>query len=86
MGAVLDWAGGQSRTRLPDLRNTECASSIFPIPYLIIRLYQDLAPDFVKPYKVDDKTVDQALELRHGKSVRVFPMDKVSNGAITPVC
>jgi hypothetical protein len=47
---------------------------------------KDLAPDFVKPYKVNDKMVNQSLELKHGKSVRVFPMDKVSNGCFTPVC
>ncbi|EKM78499.1 hypothetical protein AGABI1DRAFT_60711 [Agaricus bisporus var. burnettii JB137-S8] len=41
---------------------------------------QNLAADFVKPYKIDEKMVNQALELKHGKSVRVFPMDKVSNG------
>ncbi|KAF8240544.1 plus-3-domain-containing protein [Tricholoma matsutake] len=40
----------------------------------------NLGADFVKPYKINDKTVNQALELRHGKSVRLFNMDKVSNG------
>ncbi|KXN89714.1 hypothetical protein AN958_05254 [Leucoagaricus sp. SymC.cos] len=45
---------------------------------------QNLAADFVKSYKIDDKTLDQALELKFGKSVRVFLMDKVSNGRFTP--
>jgi len=40
----------------------------------------NLAPDFVKPYKVNDKTMNQAFELRHGRSLKVFMMDKVSNG------
>jgi len=35
----------------------------------------------VKPYKINDKTVNQMIELRHGKSVRLFTMDKVSNSA-----
>ncbi|PPQ76853.1 hypothetical protein CVT26_002304 [Gymnopilus dilepis] len=40
---------------------------------------QNLAPDLVKPYKVNDKTLNQAFELKHGKSVKTFNMDKVSN-------
>ncbi|CAA7268808.1 unnamed protein product [Cyclocybe aegerita] len=40
----------------------------------------NLASDFVKPYKINDKTTNQALELKHGKSMRTFNMDKVSNG------
>ncbi|KAF9563835.1 hypothetical protein CPC08DRAFT_686074 [Agrocybe pediades] len=40
----------------------------------------NLAPDFVKPYKINDQTINQAVELKHGKSVRTFNMDKVSNG------
>ncbi|KAJ7594195.1 hypothetical protein C8J56DRAFT_1012516 [Mycena floridula] len=35
--------------------------------------------NFVAPYKVGDKTVNQLLTLRHGKSSKHFPMDKVSN-------
>ncbi|KAF8960863.1 hypothetical protein BDZ97DRAFT_1273077 [Flammula alnicola] len=40
----------------------------------------NLASDFVKPYKVDNKTINQAFELKHGKSIKIFNMDKVSNG------
>ncbi|KAF5325313.1 hypothetical protein D9619_009790 [Psilocybe cf. subviscida] len=40
---------------------------------------KDLAPNFVKPYKVNDTSIDQALELKHGKSTKTFLMDKVSN-------
>ncbi|KAF9485624.1 hypothetical protein BDN70DRAFT_870921 [Pholiota conissans] len=43
----------------------------------------DLAPDFVKPYKINEKTINQAFELKHGKSVKIFNMDKVSNGPFT---
>jgi len=38
----------------------------------------------VKPYKIDDQTVNQQIELKHGKSVRLFMMDKVSNAAFCP--
>ncbi|KDR77150.1 hypothetical protein GALMADRAFT_246379 [Galerina marginata CBS 339.88] len=40
---------------------------------------KDLAQDFVKPYKINEKTINQAFELKHGKSVKIFNMDKVSN-------
>lgn len=33
----------------------------------------------MKPYKVDGKLVNHALDLRHGKSVRSFGIDRVSN-------
>ena len=46
---------------------------------------KDLAVDLVKPYKINDRMVDQAFELKHGKSVKVFAMDKVSNGPFTDV-
>ncbi|KII91654.1 hypothetical protein PLICRDRAFT_696659 [Plicaturopsis crispa FD-325 SS-3] len=46
--------------------------------YRICEIF-NLAADKVKPYKVNDKIVDQAFELKHGKSVRQFLMDKVSN-------
>ncbi|TFK31406.1 hypothetical protein BDQ12DRAFT_694203 [Crucibulum laeve] len=44
---------------------------------------KNLAADLVKPYKINDKTVNQAFELKHGKSVRNFTMDKVSNAPFT---
>ncbi|KAG6853749.1 hypothetical protein C0991_001765 [Blastosporella zonata] len=40
----------------------------------------NLGVDNVKAYRVNDKQADQTLELKHGKSVKPFPMDKVSNG------
>lgn len=45
----------------------------------------DLAPDFVKPYKINEKTINQAFELKHGKSLKTFNMDKVSNGPFLEV-
>lgn len=44
-----------------------------------------IGPDPVKPYKIDDKSINQLIELRHGKSMRLFTMDKVSNSAFLPV-
>jgi len=46
---------------------------------------QDLASELVKAYKVDDKEVNQALELKLSKSTRVYLMDKVSNSPFTLV-
>ncbi|PPR03365.1 hypothetical protein CVT24_012490 [Panaeolus cyanescens] len=43
----------------------------------------NLAPDLVKPYKVNEQIVNQAFELKHGASTKVFNMDKVSNGGFT---
>ncbi|KZT38612.1 plus-3-domain-containing protein [Sistotremastrum suecicum HHB10207 ss-3] len=42
----------------------------------------NVGPDLVKPYKVNDKLVNQLLELKHGKSVRLFTMDKISNSRV----
>ena len=52
---------------------------------LLLWLPTDLAPDLVKPYKVNDKTLNQAFELKHGKSVKTFNMDKVSNAPFVDV-
>ncbi|KAF8502950.1 plus-3-domain-containing protein [Hysterangium stoloniferum] len=38
-----------------------------------------LAPEPVKPYKVNDVAVNRMVELKHGNSVRMFPMDKISD-------
>ncbi|KAA1472016.1 plus-3-domain-containing protein [Dentipellis sp. KUC8613] len=40
---------------------------------------ENLAVNLVKPYKINDQYSDQEFELKHGKSVKSFPMDKVSN-------
>ncbi|KAG6827815.1 hypothetical protein H0H92_010393 [Tricholoma furcatifolium] len=45
---------------------------------------QDLGADTVKPYRINDRQIDQTIELKHGKSLKPFPMDKVSNGGFTP--
>jgi len=51
----------------------------------IIKMLEDLGVDIVKPYMIDDKTVNQTFELKHGKSIRLFLMDKVSNSQFLPV-
>ncbi|KDQ56696.1 hypothetical protein JAAARDRAFT_157870 [Jaapia argillacea MUCL 33604] len=45
---------------------------------------QNLAADLVKPYKINDQTVNQHFELKHGGSVKDFPMDKTSNAKFDP--
>jgi len=47
--------------------------------------FQDLASELVKTYKIDNKEVNQALELKLSKSTRVYLMDKVSNSPFTLV-
>lgn len=51
----------------------------------LFKPFKDLGADLVKPYKIDDKTVNHSFELKHGKSVRLFNMDKVSNSDFLPV-
>jgi RNA polymerase-associated protein RTF1 len=48
-------------------------------------MFEDLGADLVKPYTIDDKTVNQTVDLRHGNSVKAFLMDKVSNSEFIPV-
>jgi RNA polymerase-associated protein RTF1 len=85
MGAVPYWIRGWP-TRISDMRDLECVLATLFMVRMAVKLLKDLGADFVKPYKINDKTVNQALELRHGKSVRLFNMDKVSNSAFLPVC
>ncbi|KAG1872962.1 hypothetical protein DFJ58DRAFT_760541 [Suillus subalutaceus] len=44
---------------------------------------QNLGVNLTKPYKINDITVNQTLELKHGKSFKTFHMDKVSNAPFT---
>jgi RNA polymerase-associated protein RTF1 len=46
----------------------------------------DLGINLTKPYKINDTTVNQTLELKHGKSLKAFNMDKVSNAPFAQVC
>lgn len=46
---------------------------------------EDLGVNLVKPYKINDRMVNQTLELQHGKSIKAFLMDKVSNSKIDSV-
>ena len=45
-----------------------------------------LGANFTKPYKINDTMVNQTLDLKHGKSLKAFYMDKVSNAPFTQVC
>ncbi|KAI6002167.1 hypothetical protein EDD15DRAFT_1591562 [Pisolithus albus] len=42
----------------------------------------NLGANLVRPYKINDRMVNQTLELKHGKSVKAFTMDKVSNAKL----
>ncbi|KDQ19023.1 hypothetical protein BOTBODRAFT_28502 [Botryobasidium botryosum FD-172 SS1] len=43
----------------------------------------NIGPDLVRPYKVNDQTVNQTLDLRHGTAQKCWQMDKVSNSPFT---
>lgn len=43
----------------------------------------DLGANLVKPYKINERTVNQVLELRHGNAVKTWAMDKVSNATFS---
>lgn len=45
----------------------------------------DLGAQLAAPYKLEDETVNQQLELAIGDSVKAVNMDRVSNAEITPV-
>ena len=37
----------------------------------------------MKPYKINERTINQVLELKHGTAVKTWAMDKVSNAPFT---
>lgn len=51
----------------------------------ILTFVLGLSPNRVKPYKVNDRLIDQAVELKHGKSMKSFNMDRISNSQFTRV-
>ena len=67
------------------MRNSEYVTRLISEISRSTFTFQDLAGELVKAYKVDDKEMDQALELKLSKSTRVYPMDKVSNSSFTLV-
>jgi len=72
----------------PVYRICEVSSQSFPFVEARFRIAEfvlDLASDLVKPYRVNEKLVNQAFELKHGKSQKTFNMDKVSNGPFLEV-
>lgn len=40
---------------------------------------QGVSNESTKPYKVNERTVNQMVDLQHGKSVKAFNMDRISN-------
>ncbi|ETW77432.1 hypothetical protein HETIRDRAFT_37203 [Heterobasidion irregulare TC 32-1] len=44
---------------------------------------QSLSIDSIKPYKINEQIANQTVDLKHGQSLRAFPMDKVSNAMFT---
>lgn len=47
--------------------------------------FSELAVETVKPYKVNERIVNQAVVLKHGKSTKIFNMDRISNAQFTDV-
>lgn len=47
--------------------------------------HADLSIDSIKPYKINEQIANQTVDLKHGQSLRAFPMDKVSNAMFTQV-
>ncbi|TDL27841.1 plus-3-domain-containing protein [Rickenella mellea] len=68
-GAWVRYLIGQETNGQPVYRICEVIN-VFP---------KGLGADLVKPYKLNNQTVNQQLELKHGDAVKLFPMDKVSN-------
>lgn len=44
---------------------------------------QSLSETPVKPYKINDRMIDLALDLKHGKAQKAFNMDRISNSQFT---
>jgi hypothetical protein len=67
------------------MRDNECVYRVIPVFLFFSEALEGIGPDPVKPYRIDDKSINQLIELKHGKSARLFTMDKVSNSAFLPV-
>jgi RNA polymerase-associated protein RTF1 len=44
-----------------------------------------MAPGVVKNYQINDLVVNRVFELKHGKALKAWPMDKVSDSPFTQV-
>lgn len=82
---LIGQENGQAIYRICEITSTCSEPPCLVLCMFIFNTPEDLGPDLVKPYKIDDKTVNHAFELKHGKSVRLFNMDKVSNADFHPV-
>ena len=88
MGTILGWKRREKERKcISNMRNSEYVTRLISeiSRSISTSTSQDLAGELVKAYKVDDKEMDQALELKLSKSTRVYPMDKVSNSSFTLV-
>jgi len=86
MGTILGWKRREKERKcISNMRNSEYVTRLISEISRSTFTFQDLAGELVKAYKVDDKEMDQALELKLSKSTRVYPMDKVSNSSFTLV-
>ncbi|EGO26839.1 hypothetical protein SERLADRAFT_464355 [Serpula lacrymans var. lacrymans S7.9] len=79
-GAWVRYLIGQEGSQ-PVYRLCEIQSTWYGHMYTVhvISIVKDLSANLVKPYKINDKTVNQSFDLKHGKSVKSFTMEKVSN-------
>lgn len=85
MGPLLDrsreWQYGLSY-----MSSIKCVSAIHFF-FDVFDHVQDLGADLVKPYAINnERVVNQTLDLKHGKSVKAFNMDRISNAAFMAVC
>jgi hypothetical protein len=84
MGEISYWAADQRTACVSDMPGQQCVRTnafLLRVPNTLTFAspFADLAPDFVKPYKINEKMINQAFELKHGKSIRTFNTDNMSN-------
>jgi RNA polymerase-associated protein RTF1 len=86
-GGWVRYLVGQDEKDQPQYRICEIQSECQQLERECFVLFElDLGVNLTKPYKINDITVNQTLELKHGKSLKAFHMDKVSNAPFTQVC
>ncbi len=83
MGSLLHRPGGRGK-RISYLRSLKSDAFTRGVFAAFTRL-PGLSKDKVKPYRLDGIIVDKGFELQHGKALKPFPMDKVSNADFSPV-
>ena len=48
-------------------------------------LFAAFHDQLVRPYKMNDQTVNQEIVLKHGGALKQWPMDRISNSSFTEV-